>query len=282
MTQSLHLGLPFIDAAQAQKHITHNEALQMIDALVHLSVVDMGLDEPPSAAEGERYIIGASPSGAWSGHAGAIAAFVDGAWLFFTPAKGWLAYVESQTLLHLFDGESWQPARGTELQNLMLLGVNTSADATNKLAVKSSAVLFDNAGSGVQFKVNKNASGDTASLLFQTGYSGRAEAGLAGSDHFQIKVSPDGSAWHQAIDVDPNSGWIGVGTNAPATHLDVNGSLRAGSYTVAALPAGVTGAIAFASNGRKAGEGAGAGTGVLVVYSNGQWRRVSDDTQVAA
>lgn len=40
--------------------------------------------------------------------------------------------------------------------------------------------------------------------------------------------------------------------------------------------------MAFASNGRKAAEGVGAGTGVTVVYSNGQWRRLSDETQVLA
>ena len=52
--------------------------------------------------------------------------------------------------------------------------------------------------------------------------------------------------------------------------------------TVAALPAGFNGALAFASNGRKLGEAAGAGTGVVAAFSNGQWRRLSDDTIVAS
>ncbi|MDH0871790.1 hypothetical protein [Agrobacterium pusense] len=56
------------------------------------------------------------------------------------------------------------------------------------------------------------------------------------------------------------------------------------SYTVAALPTtGISaGATAYASNGRKVSEGAGAGTGVMVYYSTGQWRRFSDDSVVAA
>lgn len=82
-----------------------------------------------------------------------------------------------------------------ELQNAPGIGINTSSDSTNKLAVKSSAVLFDNIGNGVQFKVNKSASSDTASLLYQTGYSGRAELGLCGDDNFHLKTSNDGSTW---------------------------------------------------------------------------------------
>ena len=53
-------------------------------------------------------------------------------------------------------------------------------------------------------------------------------------------------------------------------------------YTVAGLPAGSDGMIAFASNGRKVGEGVGAGTGVLVVFSDSAWRRLSDETAVTA
>lgn len=60
-----------------------------------------------------------------------------------------------------------------------------------------------------------------------------------------------------------------------------NGDL--GTLTVAALPSNANpGQTAYASNGRKAGEGAGAGTGVPVYYSNGAWRVYSTDAAVAA
>src|SRR5581483_10718183 len=100
------------------------------------------------------------------------------------------------------------------LQNLPLLGVNTTADSTNKLAVKSSAVLFDNIGNGVQAKLNKNAAADTASLLFQTGYSGRAEVGLTGDDNFHFKVSPDGASWTDAIRINAASGQLTLPSGA--------------------------------------------------------------------
>lgn len=56
-------------------------------------------------------------------------------------------------------------------------------------------------------------------------------------------------------------------------------------FTVAKLPTvpvPVSGTVAYASNGRKQGEGPGAGTGVPVYFSAGSWRRYSDDTPVQA
>ena len=52
--------------------------------------------------------------------------------------------------------------------------------------------------------------------------------------------------------------------------------------TVALLPAGTNGKLAYASNGRKVGEAAAAGTGVPVYFSNAQWRVFSTDAVVAA
>ena len=120
------------------------------------------------------------------------------------------------------------------LENLPMLGVNATADTTNKLAVKSSALLFDNVGAGVQAKLNKNAGGDTASLLYQTGYSGRAEFGLTGDDNFHCKVSPDGSAWTDAVVIDKTSGALTLAAGAkfpngsaasPAAALNTNSGL---------------------------------------------------------
>jgi hypothetical protein len=94
------------------------------------------------------------------------------------------------------------------LQNMTLLGVNATADATNKLAVASSATLFNNVGNGVQ--VNKNAAADTASFLFQTSFSGRAEFGTTGDDDFHFKVSADGSAWFEALTINRTNGVVSL------------------------------------------------------------------------
>lgn len=79
--------------------------------------------------------------------------------------------------------------------NQPLVGVNATADSTNKLSVSSSAVLFNNVGNGTQVKLNKAAAADTASFLYQTNWSGRAEIGTCGDDNFSFKTSADGSTW---------------------------------------------------------------------------------------
>jgi hypothetical protein len=89
----------------------------------------------------------------------------------------------------------------------------------------------------------------------------------------------------------PGSGGNGVATFFPSGGIfvgtfpwtDPGGSaLKFRGYTVALLPAGVEGAITYATNGRKVGEGAGLGTGVPVYFSNGAWRVFSTDAAVAA
>jgi hypothetical protein len=61
------------------------------------------------------------------------------------------------------------------------------------------------------------------------------------------------------------------------------GSVVLPKATVAVLgSAGVEGQVAYATNGRKTGEGSGAGTGVPVYFSNGEWRVYSTDAQVQA
>ena len=87
-----HLLLPYILAAQAQKHVTHNEALRILDDLVQLSVLDRDLTAPPgSPADGDRYIVGSGATGDWAGWDLNVALFTDGAWLRLAPRTGWRA-----------------------------------------------------------------------------------------------------------------------------------------------------------------------------------------------
>jgi hypothetical protein len=91
-------------------------------------------------------------------------------------------------------------------QNLTGVGIGTTPDATNRFAVKSAAILFDHVGNGVQAKLNKAAADDTASLLFQTGNSGRAEFGLTGDEDWHLKVSADGATWREAAIINRATG----------------------------------------------------------------------------
>lgn len=202
------LSLPMILPAQAQKHVTHNEALRLLDLLVHLAVIDRNRTEPPAQpAEGDRHIVASPATGQWQGQEGKVAAFWGGIWAFLTPRAGWLARVLSENTTLAHDGTTWVAAQ-TAPETLPRLGISATADATNRLALASPASLFDHAGAGHQIKVNKAAPTDTASLLFQTGYSGRAEMGLTGSDGFAIKVSANGSSFTTAMTTNPATGRI--------------------------------------------------------------------------
>lgn len=251
----------------------------------------------------------------------------------------------------------------TAPQNLTRLGIGTTADAATPFAAKLDAALWTaltkaEGGSGdLRYTLNKEAAGNTLSVLFQSGWSGRAEIGLSGDDDLHLKVSSDGTAWTEALRIDRKTAAVTVpgplvGAAATLTNLALSGTpdqlvingggnfasiaftdgslsskwsfgrdpggalmvydavggrnpivlapngpvafsapitarsasfggaLGLGSFTVATLPAGSAGEAVFVSDGRKVLEGAGSGTGVMACYSNGAWRRLSDDAAV--
>lgn len=347
MADTPNLVLPYLAANQSQKHVTVNEALRRLDALVQVTVQSAALAAPPgSPVEGQRWIVAVAATGAWAGQSGKIAAWQDGAWVFYAPLDGWTAVDVSTDTLLVFnagtglwaglitgvfsdaaftlqdDVDPTKQARfqlagfaagatrvftlpdtsgtlavlsgvaqtfqntttfsgatvsvgtaaaastlglgtgattsgvtkavnigtgglsgsttnvtigsavagalgtltinsptvtfGSTVSAIAMAAANVSAlylglggataDATNRFSINAPASLFNHAGAGHQVKVNKAAATDTVSFLFQTGFSGRAEVGLTGSDDFQIKVSPDGSTWNPALIIEAATG----------------------------------------------------------------------------
>ena len=233
MTFSANLSLPYIQPSQAQKHVTHNDGIRRLDALVQLSVQSASDTVPPAApTDGQRFIVPVAATGDWAGQSGNVAAFEENAWAFYSAQNGWLSWVEDVAKQFVFDGSTWAELTiAPNTQNLAQVGVNATADATNRLSVSAPATLLNHEGNGHQIKVNKAGSGDTASLLFQTNWSGRAEMGTAGSDNFEIKVSADGSSFHQAFVADGATGQVsfpsGVAGLAPA---EMSGALVTTGY----------------------------------------------------
>ena len=354
-----HLLLPYILASQAQKHVTHNEALRLLDAMVALSVLDRDLTAPPaSPADGDRYIVASSATGLWTGWDLNVTFWVDGVWLRLVPRPGWLAWVADEAAFVVWNGSAWDPvgepvdvsdaifslvndadptkkalfslsgistgttrtftlpntsselailagtqtftgnktfsgtltASGTVTVSAaaasigtattsatygMGTGVTTSgvtktlnlgtggasgsttvvnigsvaagaggttvlntptvtfanavtqvgmpqanltaqtlglggaaADSYNRFSVNAPAMLFNNAGNGIEATFNKNAPGEDAAFAFKTGFSARALLGLLGTDNFSVKVSPDGNTFHAAITIDRTSGRV--------------------------------------------------------------------------
>jgi len=253
------LALPFLLPSQAQKHVTHNEALRRLDIVVQLSVIAFDAVTPPAdPAEGEIHALGNSPVAAWAGQASTLAVWLDGNWQFSPPLEGWRAWGRTEQQLRIWtESGGWVLPRA-EVQNLAGLGIGTTSDPTNRLAVQSDASLLTHDGGGHQLKINKATDGDTATLLFQSGWTGHAEIGLAGDTDFAVKVSGNGSSWTEALRLDATSGQatgtavqaspddtttgalmtvgaFGLGDTSGQVISDFNAATRNGYYTLADL-----------------------------------------------
>jgi Protein of unknown function (DUF2793) len=141
MADTPNLVLPYLAANQSQKHVTVNEALRRLDALVQVTVQSAALASPPgSPTEGQRWILPAAPTGAWAGQSGKIAAWQDGAWAFYAPLDGWTAIDISTDTLLLFNA-------GTGIWTGLITGVFSDAaftlqdeiDPTKQAAFRSRA-----------------------------------------------------------------------------------------------------------------------------------------------
>ncbi len=132
---TVRFALPLIDAGQAQKEITHNEALTALDLLVQAGVVEVGVDDPPAApAMGQAWVVGSAPAGAWAGHANAIAGWTAGGWRFLTPCEGTEVWCEASGCAARFRNGAWElgSLRGSALliDGTPVVGARAAAIAT--------------------------------------------------------------------------------------------------------------------------------------------------------
>ncbi|MEM7494320.1 MAG: DUF2793 domain-containing protein [Pseudomonadota bacterium] len=230
------LGLPYLLPNQAQKHVTVNESLRRLDALVLAAIEGQDANEPSlSPNEGESWLTGSSPTGLWQNMPNRLVFWADGAWHFEVPQAGWRVYDKSESQLVIYDGTSWT-ALGGETQNLSFIGLATIADDDNPFAARLNTALFTarevgDFGSGdLRVTLNKETTLNTGSVLFQSGWSGRSEIGLVGNDDLAFRVSSDGSSWIDALKVDGTTGGVGIGGNPSSSNtLTVTGRFRASS-----------------------------------------------------
>lgn len=104
------LLLPYILAAQAQKHVTHNEALRRLDGLINLSVADRTRTTPPgNPTQGQAHLVAGGASGLWAGWSGNIAVWSDGAWLRLPAQPGWRLWVIDENVMLVQIGTNWIP-----------------------------------------------------------------------------------------------------------------------------------------------------------------------------
>jgi hypothetical protein len=85
-----------------------NPNFAKLEALVHLTVIAVAATPPATPASGDCYIVAASPTGAWIGHADDIAVYyTTGGWLYIDPAVGIRAFDRSGDTYIRFDGVDW-------------------------------------------------------------------------------------------------------------------------------------------------------------------------------
>ena len=103
------LRLPTLRAGQAQKELTHNEALALIDLLLHPAVTGFAVDSPPAAPEpGASWVVGPAPTGDWAGHTDSLAGWTEGGWRFVAPIEGMTVWIRERAIAACYAGGTWR------------------------------------------------------------------------------------------------------------------------------------------------------------------------------
>ena len=119
MTHTTKISLPYLQAAQAQKHVTLNESLSILDVVVQPTVLSVLSAPPESPNEGDSYIVGASATGVWASRETYITFYLNGSWEFILPNEGWSFYVGSNATVYRFDGTQWQTTKPATLESVV-------------------------------------------------------------------------------------------------------------------------------------------------------------------
>lgn len=196
MPDTAKLGLPLVAPAQAQKHVTVNESLTRLDALVHLTLTSVGTTAPPPApAEGEAHSVGAGATGAWDGQDGQLAVFANGGWVFLTPQAGWQGW--SGTSRVQFDGATWIEGAGA----LSAKGagfVHRTVEVDHAVQAGATSVVSSH------IPANTVVYGVTGRILSDVGGATGLEIGVAGStDRYGSGIGTAAGAWLRGLTGSP-------------------------------------------------------------------------------
>lgn len=196
------LSLPLLDGAQAQKHVTVNEALTRLDAVALLTALSRSVTAPPSdAAAGDRYIVPADASGDWAGAQDQIAVSVNGGWDLVAPAAGWRAHVADEAAGAIYDGLAWR----------------SGAIAVSSIGAMIAAEILT-----VDHMVGAGPTSDTAVLIpdrsIVLGVTGRVIEAIGGATSWRLGVVGAEDRYGSGLGVALNSEAHGI-TGAPVGYF---------------------------------------------------------------
>ncbi len=141
MPETSRYALPFLAAGQAQKEVTHNDALARLDVLLHLAVESRRTAAPTTPAAATAWIVPAAATGEWQGRDGAVAAFDDAGWTYVEPRDGCIAYVRDERGLICFADGSWRD--GWPVPALAVAGQPVLAGDATVVAPPSGGAVVD-------------------------------------------------------------------------------------------------------------------------------------------
>lgn len=143
MDETIRWALPLLASGQAQKEITHNEAIGAIDRLLHLAVHSRSMATPPTQpVAGDIYIVGTSPTGAWSDGAGQLAGFDGFGWILTKPKTGCVAWVADEQQFAVYSDNVWLSG-GWPTQGLLIGGRTVLAAVPVAVAAPDGGTIVD-------------------------------------------------------------------------------------------------------------------------------------------
>lgn len=83
MSNTIENAIPFVPESTTDPAAGINLSLKIIDAILQVSVLAIQNDPPVTPTEGSRYIVDTVPTGAWVGHAGKMAQYLDAGWNYY-------------------------------------------------------------------------------------------------------------------------------------------------------------------------------------------------------
>jgi hypothetical protein len=196
------LGLPYVVAAQAQKHIPINESLARLDGLVQLAVESRSVSaQPASPVAGGVWVLPVGPTGAaWTGQAaGTLMRFEAGAWEALAPAEGVLAWVKDENQVVAFDGAAWTPLSATFRATT---AATSPGLANTRLEILEQEVTVTGAATATSIVIPNRA--------IVLAVSTRTTAAVTGAASYNCGVSGDASKFGGALGVAKNSSNVGV------------------------------------------------------------------------
>lgn len=225
MSDTPRFSMPLLDAAQAQKHVTVNEALSRADALAAGRVERRDLSEPPAAADGEAFIVAAGASGDWAGHEGALALWLNGGWVFVAPWEGARFRVAAERVDVTREGDAWVEGRvagaaggAATFQRVIEIDQPLSgASVTTAPVIADKAVVL-----GVTGRVTEAITGAASWSLGTAGATDRYGAGYgtaSGSFAHGVTGQPQAYYGGTALVLTPAGGSFTGGTVRLAVHF---------------------------------------------------------------